>query len=123
LEGVVSIEDHDNLGEGRNGLHRTSLRIGNATGLPALEPASHLTVTPNPFKDRYTTSLFVTETQNCSIELYNMQGQRVHRTIRELAKGENILTSDDLNDLPAGSYVQKIVLSDQTLTSTLIKQH
>lgn len=122
LDGIVSIEDHDNLGEGRNGLHRTSLRIGNAAESPVLEPISHLTVTPNPFADRYTTSLFVTETQTCIIELYNMQGQQVHRATLELVKGENILMSDDLNDLPAGTYLQKVILNDQTLTNTLIKQ-
>jgi hypothetical protein len=122
LDGIVSIEDNGNLGEGRNGLHRTSLRISNATEPPVLEPISHLTVTPNPFADRYTTSLFVTETQTCIIELYNMQGQRVHRQTLELVKGENILTSDDLNNLPAGTYVQKVILNDQTLTNTLIKQ-
>jgi hypothetical protein len=122
LEGTVTIENHGNLAEGRNGLHRTSLRIANTTESPLVETVSQLTVTPNPFADRYTTSLFVTETQTCSIEVYNMQGQRVHRRTVELIAGENILTSDDLNDFPTGTYVQKIVLSDQTLTSTLIKQ-
>ena len=118
LEGLVEIEDLDNVGQGRNYDYKTTLSIVGENN----QEYRSVKVLGNPFYAAYQLEVYLPVAADFDLQLVDLQGREVHRSRYALNEGLHILNLSDLTDLPAGHYIQQLTFKDEVLTSPIIKQ-
>ena len=82
---------------------------------------SDIKVYPNPVNDYGNISFNLTETENVSVQIFNLSGQMVTEINRDnVAAGANTMQFD-ANDLPKGAYIIRLTAGDMIETSKFIK--
>jgi len=76
---------------------------------------------PNPFTDQLQIVLSVNKEGNFTFDIFDMQGQLVHRQRRDLPQGKNMQTSLDLSSLPVGVYQLTIWGGQHRTTHRIVK--
>lgn len=79
---------------------------------------------PNPFNPRTSFSLVVNETQDVTVEVFNLLGVRVQHIYNgTMQAGESRSFTFDANDLPSGIYLYRVQGESFTATRqmTLLK--
>ena len=82
--------------------------------------AGYLRNYPNPFSDHATISFFLPETQQASLEVFDLMGSRVNTLLNDKLVGGKHSISISALDLPAGIYLLKLQ-TDQFLQQKLIE--
>jgi len=77
---------------------------------------------PNPFSDAFTVELDVTDAEKADIELMNLTGRIVHRSVSELTPGTNRIAVDGKH-LASGIYTLRITMGRKSLTMKVIKSN
>jgi len=82
--------------------------------------AAYLRNYPNPFSDNATISFFLPETQQASLEVFDLMGSKVNTLLNDkLVRGKHSISISAMN-LPAGIYLLKLQ-TDQFLQQKLIQ--
>ncbi|AEE49917.1 T9SS type A sorting domain-containing protein [Haliscomenobacter hydrossis] len=95
----------------------------NLFGLPN-QPSRVLSegIHPNPFRDKLSLNITTTATGQADLRLLSQDG-RLLRTIKmEVVSGQNNISIDQLDDLPAGIILYQLVLSGKVISGKLIKE-
>jgi len=119
LEVVAFVQNLDNK-EIMNG-HKEMLQyVGIAeTGVPDIS----LSVYPNPVKKSAAISFTLKEDAQTSIEVYNLQGQKVSTLVNEkLIAGEHQLTWIPDNSIPNGIYLMKLSIGGKLFSQKIAIQ-
>lgn len=79
---------------------------------------------PNPFSNVTTIGFILKNNDKVNLTIYDMMGRKVAELINEsLEAGEHTITLDSkVIELPSGSYVYKIVTSDEVHSKIMIKK-
>lgn len=86
--------------------------------------SNNISVYPNPFNDQITTTLYLTNNEKISIELYNLIGEKIlFIRNKDCYSGINNLELDLTNkDLEGGLYLLKITTSKGEIVQKLVKE-
>jgi hypothetical protein len=83
-----------------------------------IEPASNVSVYPNPSSNKFNVSVSVETTQNVIVSAINTLGQTV-ATVNQVM--QNGVVSLDLTNSPAGSYLIKVTSAKGTVVKSVVK--
>lgn len=89
--------------------------INNAT----IPDIANVEIFPNPNNGEFTLQLNSAKTQEISIEVYNLQGQKVHGTVNTYLPGAYVLPMN-LTHLPQGVYYCRLASGNQLLTKKVV---
>lgn len=82
---------------------------------------SEIKVYPNPVNDYGNVSFNLEQTENVSVQIFNLSGQMVQEINRtNMSAGANTMQFD-ANDLPKGAYIIRLTAGDMIETSKFIK--
>ncbi len=83
-----------------------------------------LTLSPNPVVDNLNVSIFAVEGKSkiCKIEIYSANGELVLSKTERLNSLGNQDVIFDLQELPQGFYMMKLVIEDKTISQKFIKR-
>lgn len=87
---------------------------------PQPDKAGIISVTPNPFMDQLTICYTTENKTEIACTITNVAGRIVHASRRQIAKGTNLLSLQQLSSLPAGIYFLS-VQDKQTGITTMHK--
>ena len=79
------------------------------------------TVYPNPFRDKLELAITTGQAGIISIQLYDMGGKLVISRAKQIIKGLNVITLNDLNTLRPGNYFIDVNGSNKILQAKLYK--
>ena len=100
-------------------MNQTSFSINEVQGIEDLNSGNLLTISPNPANDIITISLNHSGKQIKAIEVYHTNGKLVLNKDFETTTTESIKI--DINDLPQGLYLLKIIDEENTSVKSFIK--
>jgi hypothetical protein len=89
--------------------------INNAT----IPDIANVEIFPNPNNGEFTLQLNSAKTQEISIEIYNLQGQKVHGITNTYLSGAYVLPMN-LTNLPQGVYYCRVASGNQLLTKKVV---
>lgn len=89
--------------------------INNAT----IPDIANVEIFPNPNNGEFTLQLNSAKTQEISIEVYNLQGQKVHGAVNTYLPGAYVLPMN-LTHLPQGVYYCRLASGNQLLTKKVV---
>jgi hypothetical protein len=84
------------------------------------EKGTLITTFPNPVADFTTLKIDVLETADATISLINVDGKQLQTSTLKAAKGLN-LKKIDMNNLPKGDYLLKVVIGTEVQTIKVVK--
>ncbi len=89
---------------------------GGSTGIKVLNADDNgISIFPNPVKDRLFVSYNVAETENVTIDLYNLNGQLVQNLLNEKNSAGNYNETFNLNNnINKGLYIVRVNMGDNT---------
>ena len=83
---------------------------------------SLLLVYPNPFGKKVQAKIECDKPEKLTIRVINHSGQVIRTQYNDLHPGENIVTVNNVADLPSGPYVLEMVASTRTMRTQIMKQ-
>ena len=83
---------------------------------------SLLLVYPNPFGKKVQAKIECEKPEKLTVRVINSQGQVVRTQYNELMRGENIITVNNVADLPGGAYVLEMIAASRTMRTQIMKQ-
>jgi hypothetical protein len=94
----------------------TGLTQGTGTGIKVLNADDNgISIFPNPVKDRMFVSYNVAETENVTIDLYNLNGQIVQSLLNERnSSGNHNETLNLNNNINKGLYIVRVNMGEKT---------
>jgi len=81
---------------------------------------ANLTIAPNPANDKTTLLIDVNESQEATIEIFNMQGKMVYTNKRRVNSGVNNIELSLTESFTSGTYIVKTNVGEQSLYKKLI---
>ena len=114
-----------------NGVYEAPMvfdRIESNDNNSEIAKAFSFSVFPNPTVDPIFINISLIETENISLELYNIEGKLLQTFYKQENISGNITIRENLNDFPSGVYFLKLYLGDtndnnkQVITKKLIKE-
>lgn len=81
-----------------------------STGIESIDDINfnHNNIYPNPFQDFITVSLNAKSELDVEFVLYDIAGKQVNLFSKKLNKGENVVSFENLEDLPNGAYILRL---------------
>lgn len=79
-------------------------------------------VAPNPFNNQFFITFYSTDTQQVTIELYDLRGQLQFVSTARKNNGLNVLPVNGLEKLASGAYILKLVEGNLVITQKIIRQ-
>jgi choice-of-anchor B domain-containing protein len=88
-----------------------------------LDESISLTIFPQPASTELHVRLQLDKaTANVQLQLFDLMGRNVYSTTHDLGSGQNDITIDQLQALPAGAYLLKVQAEDWQLTERVLFQ-
>jgi hypothetical protein len=78
-------------------------------------------VKPNPFTNRIDIYIYLDNSKELMLNLYDVAGNMVYSKKVKGLKGANIVTVSDLAKLPKGTYLLKVITDNNIITEKLLK--
>ena len=78
-------------------------------------------VNPNPFKEKIVVTVESLTPDKVTFILTDTRGRQLLRATRELSEGTNVITINEINNLPKGAYLLTVVQSQHSQTIRVIK--
>ena len=79
-----------------------------------------IAVTPNPVSENITLRITSDIAAKTAIRILNMNGQVIYQTTKQIAKGENIVYVNELQNLSNGTYLVQAVINGEMLVQKLV---
>ncbi|MCC7302631.1 MAG: T9SS type A sorting domain-containing protein [Bacteroidia bacterium] len=106
-----------------NNLYIDDINLANTTSVEEHESLSGMVVFPNPFAANATISLFLNQSEEVSVRMYNVMGEMVKEIpAGSMNAGENTLSVDG-SDLSSGVYYITVTAGGQTITQKVTISH
>ncbi|WP_081413836.1 T9SS type A sorting domain-containing protein [Eisenibacter elegans] len=85
-------------------------------------PTEKLVLFPNPTTDELIIALQQTQRELAKAEIYDLQGRLVQETLLRTFSGQDLSTTVSLSQLPAGTYLVRVITAEQVFNERLMKQ-
>jgi serine protease AprX len=79
-------------------------------------------IAPNPFNDRFLVTFYATDTQQITIEIYDLRGRKYYGGAYQKLTGLNVISVPDPGNMASGTYILKIQDGRNTITRKIIRQ-